>query len=263
MFTKITPNDLMNMLKTNVSRYGMHIDGLNYMIEDETIESCFEVNGTLLYAEKCKNGHHVFVIPSKEKIDSTVLCKLICENYSHESICVDIPIEEDSNSEAYKKILADFSAIRPYKKEITDYLGGEMSDKNAPLNVRELTIADKDAFLSINFPPTQYRPPLAVLFSVFVEKRVGKILGFFDGEKIIGFLSYQKLIDSIFDLDYIFVSEENRNKGIGKALGRAYAVEVQKNDGFAFWSNPKNEASVKTAVAIGFSITRRALLFAE
>ena len=148
----------------------------------------------------------------------------------------------------------------PYRREIKDY-AAKNEIAAASDFVRPLTPEDKDIFCNSGFAVMPNRPPVSVLFSVFVEKGAGKILGYFDGQKILGYLSYQCLYGNVFDLDYIYVSEAQRGRGIGSALGRQYASYVFSQNGTALWSNARNEGSEATARACGFAAGRRAFLF--
>lgn len=223
----------------------------------------FRSDDAVIFADRCAHTdthdatNNVYVCPVDKNFDCAAAAELVEKAFRAKSISVDVQL---LGADAANAVKARFSSICPYRREIKDYAAKDVTAaENAP--VRLLTPEDKDAFCGAGFAAMPQRPPVSVLFNIFVEKGAGKILGYFDGQKILGYLSYQRLYENVFDLDYIYVSEEQRGRGIGTALGRQYASYVSAQKGMALWSNARNKESEATAVACGFAAGRRAFLF--
>lgn len=263
MYNEITCDEVKRILGENMFYNAIHLDTLNYMEEENTFAGCFCSDDAVIFADSCaKAGAHdaannVYVCPLEKDFDHIAAARFVEKTFQAKSISVDVHLLEADTANAVK---TEFSSLLPYRREIKDY-AAKNEIAAASDFVRPLTPEDKDIFCNSGFAVMPNRPPVSVLFSVFVEKGAGKILGYFDGQKILGYLSYQCLYGNVFDLDYIYVSEAQRGRGIGSALGRQYASYVFSQNGTALWSNARNEGSEATARACGFAAGRRAFLF--
>lgn len=97
----------------------------------------------------------------------------------------------------------------------------------------------------------QYRPSFETLVDVLIRKNGGKIIAYVDENSILGYLSYVNIYEDVNDIDFIYVADQYRNRGIGTLLGKYYATMSQKENKIAFWSNA-TEASSKVALKSGF-----------
>ena len=263
MYNEITCDEVKRILREDMFYNAVHMDTLNYMEEETAFAGGFRGDDAVIFADRCAHTdthdvtNNVYVCPLKKNFDCAAAAELVEKAFRAKSISVDV---QNLGADAAGDVKARFSSLCPYRREIKDYAAKDViADSNA--SVRLLTPEDKDVFCGAGFAAVPQRPPAAVLFNVFVEKGAGKILGYFDGQRILGYLSYQRLYENVFDLDYIYVSEEQRGRGIGTALGRQYAYYVCAQKGMALWSNARNRASEATAMACGFAPGRRAFLF--
>lgn len=119
-------------------------------------------------------------------------------------------------------------------------------------NIRELNISDALLAEETKFPEIEYRPSFAVLFNFFVRQNKGRILAYIYENRIIAYLSFIKSFDHYWDVDFIYVAEEFRNRGIGTALGKVYSQIILKEKMIPYWSNASIAASDKTALRAGF-----------
>jgi hypothetical protein len=116
---------------------------------------------------------------------------------------------------------------------------------------------DKNEFVQMTNEKIEHRPDLALLFDIFVVKRQGKILAAFDEDKIVGYISFVKMTNDCYDVDFVYISPEYRCKGYGTKLAYGYLSYVSSMNCNAYWSNAKNTASEQIAVKCGFSVVRR------
>lgn len=263
MYNEITCDKVKHILSENMFYNAIHLDTLNYMTEENAFAGGFCSDDAVIFADSCAKTNmqavtnNVYVCPLKKDFDYAAAARFIEKTFQAKSISVDVHLLEADTANAVKM---KFSSLCPYRRELKDYVAkNEIATTNG--FVRPLTLEDKDMFCNSGFAVMPNRPPVSVLFAVFVEKGAGKILGYFDEQKILGYLSYQCLYGNVFDLDYIYVLEAQRGRGIGSALGRQYASYVFSQKGMALWSNAKNGESEATAMACGFVVGRRAFLF--
>lgn len=263
MYNEITCDKVKHILRDNMFYNAIHLDTLNYMAEEHTFAGGFCSEDAVIFADFCAHtdahgaANNVYVCPLKKSFDYAAAARFVEKTFRAKSISVDVQLLEADTANDVK---IKFSSLCPYRREIKDYVAkNEIAGENGP--VRALTPEDKDIFCNAGFAAMPQRPPVSVLFTVFVEKGAGKILGYFDEQKILGYLSYQCLYENVFDLDYIYVLSGQRGRGIGSALGRQYASYVGSQKGMALWSNARNRESEATAEACGFAAGRRAFLF--
>ena len=263
MYNKITCDKVKYILSKNMFYNAIHLDTLNYMTEENTFAEGFCSDDAVIFSDSCKKtnaqvvANNVYVCPLKKDFDYVAAARFVKKTFQAKSISVDVHLLEADTANAVKMT---FSSLLPYRRELKDYVAkNEITTTNG--FVRPLTLEDKDMFCNSGFAAMPNRPPVSVLFAVFVEKGAGKILGYFDDQKILGYLSYQRLYENVFDLDYIYVLEEQRDRGIGSALGRQCESCVFSRIGLALWSNAQNGESEATAMACGFVAGRRAFLF--
>lgn len=263
MYNEITCDGVKHILRENMFYNAIHLDTLHYMAEEHTFAGGFCSDDVVIFADFCAHTsahdakNNVYVCPLKKDFDYAAAARFVEKTFQAQSISVDVHLLE---TDAAGGVKTKFSALCPFRREIKDYVAkDEPAVGNGP--VRILTPENKDVFCGAGFTTMPNRPPVSVLFTVFVERGAGKILGYFDGQKILGYLSYQCLYENVFDLDYIYVPEELRGRGIGSALGRQYASYVRLQKGMALWSNARNKESEATAMACGFVAGRRAFLF--
>ena len=250
MKVEINVEKAISILKNNILANVMEIDNLKWA-KDRA--KCYLINGAIVVVMS-DDKTYIRIIPVEAYCDYIQICEFV-KQYSNASLTVNITDENGKN------VRDVFEKSFNYIKTIVDYGANELNACEENDSVRLLTKSDREAFISMESESLQYRPPLNVLFNVFVEKGNGEILAYFNEDKISGYLSYNKLFDNVYDVDYIYVSPSCQNKGIGKKLALSYAAEIKNKDGIAYWSNAKNIASERTAKSAGFTIARKALIF--
>jgi len=240
------------------------LDGLLYGIEEGEGIECYSDETCLLIANTSAEYVFVEIEPTGNPLDAQRVLDFLAEKYNKVNIIINTRLLPPEKLEKVKTV---FSKKYPFIGEINDfgYTRNRM-EPFLPLDcVRLLTMDDKAAFCSMNAEPTKNRPPLPVLFTIFVQNGNGNILAYFEDNVIKGYLSFEQLrtADSsrAFDVDYIYVLPAYRGKGIGKKLAQSYLTEICNQHGKAFWSNAKNEASEKVAISTGFEIVRKAYRF--
>lgn len=251
----IESREALEKIKSMGISYVMEFDLLNYLIEENKKVECLINDGVMLVINYSNDADLITVLPMSETFDAEELLSLICEKSENPSLLINI-----------HKLLPDFTKeldiiLRrklTYERNYTDYVFANNVQVDTPADVRLLTASDKDVFTAFSDEKIKNRPPLSVLFDVFVNKNQGYILAAFEGEKIIGYLAFCTVSDTVYDVDYIYVLPEKRGKGIGKKLASAYVSYAKENKRQAYWSNAQNEASEKTAKGCGFEKIREA-----
>lgn len=250
MAVEINAENAISILKNNMLANAMEIDNLKWARDKA---KCYLFDGAIVVIVS-DDKTYIRIIPTENYCDYVGIREFI-NQYPNVSLTVNV-------NEKNEKIVEDvFEKSFDTVKKTVDYGANELSGCEKNGNVRLLANLDREAFTSMENESLQYRPPLNVLFNVFVEKGNGEILAYFDNNKIIGYLSYNRLFDNVYDVDYIYVSPSQRKKGIGKALASSYVSIIQERKGIAYWSNAKNKSSEKTAASAGLCITRKALIF--
>ena len=247
---EINAENAVIILKNNILANAMEIDNLNWASNKGKY---YLFNGAIV-AVISDDKTYIHIIPTETYCDYTEIGEFINQ---YPDVCLTVNIYGKNEKIARDVFEKSFNTV----KEIVDYGADELNTCKKNDNVRLLSKCDREAFISMENESLQYRPPLNVLFTVFVEKGSGEILAYFDEDKIIGYLSYNNLFDNVYDVDYIYVAPSQRRKGIGKALASSYVSTVQERKGIAYWSNAKNENSEKTAISAGLNIVRKALIF--
>ena len=144
-------------------------------------------------------------------------------------------------------------------RQVGDYLyTAETPADSASGSVKLLTADDRETFIVCSAEQLAHRPPLSLLFDLFVGKGQGYILAAYDGEKIVGYLSFITVSPSLYDTDFVYVNPEYQDRGYGKLLAHAYVKFARENGHDAYWSNAKTDASKATATASGFTLIRKA-----
>lgn len=255
---KISNQHALEKIKGLGIAYVMEYDALNYLIEDEEDVECYVNDEMLITYNPSQDTTYIGVLPLGGRFDIEELLTLVKSSTLRVSLLVNIQSLEGE----FLRILDErLSREFDYEYTLVDYVHTATMDAKTSEGVRLLGPEDKEAFVCCSKEQIKNRPPLAVLFDIFVNRRQGQILAFFREERIVGYLSFNTVADQVHDVDYIYVTPESRNQGIGSKLATAYARYAHDHGYCAYWSNAKNEASAKTAESCGFSVIRRASKF--
>ncbi len=255
---KIASQDALERIKGMGIAYVMEFDSLNYLIEDEENVDCYVNAEMLVTCNLDRDTMYIRVLPLGDSFDIEELLALVKESRQNVNLLVNIQsLDQEFVKILNERLSRDFS----YEYMLVDYIHNTKIETEASESVRLLGPDDKGIFISCSQEQIKNRPPLALLFDVFVTRHQGSILAFFQEDKVVGYLTFNTIADQVYDVDYIYVVPELRNQGIGKKLAMAYALYARSHGYSAYWSNAKNEASVKTAMSCGFNIIRQAYKF--
>ena len=232
-------------------------DALRYSIEDEATVKCFRSDETLIIIEYEEDTDYVTVVPILNAIDFAKVADTIkCES-ENESISVLLNVQrlEDKDVGTCAALLGD-----GYKVDlnITDFSCAGKEYPDDP-DVRLLAAGDAEAFNMIVDEEAPSRPPVSRLFDIFVNRGAGKIIGLFADGRVVGYLSFTTMCEGVFDVDYVYVEPASRAKGNALRLAKAYITYAAQNRSVAYWSNAKNAASERAALAVGMKKTREAV----
>jgi len=160
-----------------------------------------------------------------------------------------------SGAEAVTKVLGSVT-VRCYPSLVC------MSSDAAPpfsLRCRRLDCNDKDLF--VHYPDERERAGESG--SQFFERLVvggeGEIFGIEEDGTLAGYLSCAKEIDHVWDVEFIHVLEDRRNRGLATELASAYAMERLGQGEIPYYSGPANQASERAAEKAGFTRCRTLL----
>lgn len=253
----INNNDALNILNGAGVDVAYEADALSVALEDEDDVRCFFDGMTLIVIDRCNGTEYVTVIPIEYGFDAMTVAETIKIECKNPSILLNIKRINDKCCSSFTSALgSEFISdhtIRDFARVEADY--------DPDPDVRMLTSADANVFCAVEDDGAKNRPSVAQLFDVFVNRGVGQILGLFKGDEIVGYLSFTKMGENAFNVDYIYVVHEARRMGIAKRLASAYVTYAEKERKIAYWSNAKNEASEKTAISVGMNVVREAIRY--
>ena len=253
---QITITEAFQIIHDFGHTYTMAADTLNFSINNHTPADCYTDGKALLIVTSMRDEHFVYVLPRGEYVDASSLIAFFKGVPSPVSIIVDTQLLADDCVAALDNVM---TATYTYERTIEDFLytATAPADLTAD-NVRLLTAADRDAFVNCSTEQLPHRPPLSLLFDLFVGKGQGHLLAAYDQEKIVGYLSFITVSQTLYDTDFVYVAPAYQDRGYGKLLARAYVRFARENGRDAYWSNAKTEASKSTATAAGFILIRQA-----
>lgn len=253
---EINCQEALRILSQSGSEFIIASDSLNYLIKNEEPVVCYKDPACIVFINKRHHADYITVVPMAHTLDSEALLSILNKSRINSSVLIDTQKLSAKFSDSL-----DFALNSFFKHERT--LEDFMYPSEKPVdgvfeNIRLLDSADRDSFIALSSEIIMNRPPLPVLFDVFVKKEQGFIFGAFDGDHIVGYLSFFQILPEVFDVDYIYVKPEKRALGVGKSLGNMYAKYARDRNHIAYWSNAQNDASKLTALSCGFQFIRQA-----
>ncbi len=123
-------------------------------------------------------------------------------------------------------------------------------------DIPKLTPADAEAVARYLQEPEPHRPGLVNEFEILVVGGRGEIYAATEGDEIAGYLSCVPYFDTIWDVDFIHVRADRRRRGLGWQLAASYARDKLNRGQIPLYSNPRGEASERTALRVGFECCR-------
>ena len=254
---QINNSEALSMLEGEGVDCAYEADALRMSIEDEEDVKCFSNDETLIIIQFDEDTDYVTVVPLLNSVDFAEVAETIKSESENENISVLLNVQrlKDKDVGAFTALLGD-----GYKVDlnIKDFSCVEKVYPDDP-DVRLLAAADAEVFNMIVDEEAPNRPPVSRLFDIFVNRGAGKIIGLFEGGRVVGYLSFTTMGEDVFDVDYIYVEPSERGKGGAKRLAKAYVTYAEDNKKVAYWSNAKNAASERTALAVGMEKTREAV----
>lgn len=253
---QITTTETFEIIREFGHTYAMAADTLHFAINNHKPTDCYTDGKTLLIVTAMRDEKFIYILPREKYVDAETLLAFFKDIPSPIRIIVDT-----------QKLAADCAAalddamkkVYTYERTIEDFqhTADEPSDKSAD-NVKLLTTTDRDTFIVCTSEQFPNRPPLSLLFDLFVGKGQGHILAAYDREKIVGYLSFITVAENLYDTDFVYVDPAYQERGYGKLLADAYVNFARENGRDAYWSNAKTQASKTTAAAAGFTPIRTA-----
>lgn len=257
---KTTPECIKEYLLRKGINTVNEIDELEFQIENGNLE-CWEDEKCYIMVDSDDDKNYITITPKSGSLDIDNLMMFLNYIGKCESILINkSELTREFDAELFEKMQEKYT----YCRTIEDYAYIQSSNKkreNFPDNIRLLGKKDKDVFVELTDEIIPNRPPLKNLFDVFVIKEQGEILSVFDRERTVGYLSFSKMIDNVFDVDFIYVIPEYRKKGYGKILAESYISTVMERGNIPYWSNAINEGSKRVALSTGFTRVREVYKF--
>lgn len=253
MMEKIATETAAELIRSFEDVYAMELDALQFLIRDKTEFECLQNDDILMIVNPREDATYVTIIPFHSEFNISDVIKTIKSKCDKAVILLNTYILKSDFIDLFEQEWGNELVVKEISKDYI-YTGGEV--KNVDTSIRVLTEPDKDIFVACTDESMPYRPPLAVLFDVFVNRGQGQILAAFEDEKIIGYLSFIELSETLYDVDYIYVVPHQRNLGVGRKLAKAYVEYANNHNHKAYWSNAKNEASENTAKGCVFELIR-------
>ncbi len=253
---QITIAEAFQIIRDFGHTYAMAADTLNFSINNHASADCYTDGKTLLLVTSMRDEQFVYVLPRMECINTNEILSFLKRVPSPVSIIVDTQLLSGDCAAALDNAM---TAQYIYERSIEDYLHTAANSADSADNrVRLLTPNDKDAFIACSAEQLPHRPPLSLLFDLFVGKGQGHILAAYDQGKIVGYLSFISVSPTLYDTDFVYIAPAYQDRGYGKLLAHAYVKFAQGNSCDAYWSNAKTVASKSTAAASGFTLIRKA-----
>lgn len=251
----ISNDDAIEIVRKKGVSYIADLDNISYLILENKFLECWKSKDVLIILSKPMNDI-VNVIPLSKRFEIDELMGFVETHCKMPTLLIPFQdLESDFVKELDESIGKSFVA----DKTFTDFAVAFKKD-DARINdpdIRLVTKMDKNEFVQMTSEKIEHRPDLASLFDIFVVKKQGEILAAFEEDKIVGYISFMKMTNDYYDVDFIYTSPKYRHKGYGTRLAYGYLSYVLSMGCNAYWSNAKNMASTHIAAKCGFSIVRR------
>lgn len=253
---EISGREALEILSRNGPDCMIASDTLGYFIQNNVSFVCYGDDASIVFIDQSTETDHITVVPLTHTFDSTELVNILKQGKANFDVWVDVQNLSEASLASFELAISGFLN---YERTLEDLMYPAQTPMDGVREeVRLLNSEDGDLFAALSSESIVNRPPLPVLFDVFVTQKQGLILGAFEGEHIVGYLSFFPMLPGVFDVDYIYVSPSKRGQGIGKALGQEYARYALDRNHVAYWSNAQNNASKLTALSCGFQVIRQA-----
>ncbi|MCI8331225.1 MAG: GNAT family N-acetyltransferase [Clostridiales bacterium] len=247
--------ELVQKLK-NDSRYCLEFD---YILQSSSDAELFDVNGTVCILNSEEN---YCMVTNYCRDELNNIEDMIRKNMSCDTILINFNVAPDMAEEEIQylnenhyKLHSDYDSYINCKNSVCE------NDFTSENHLVELTAHNINGYTYHDCnEKIQYRPSFERLVDVFLCKGNGRIIAYVENNCILGYLSFINMFDDVDDVDYIYVANQYRNRGIGTLLGKYYAEISKKESRTAFWSNA-TKASAKTAIKSGFEWCCRHISF--
>jgi len=253
---KIAPQEMIEALSKDMATNFLEIANLQVYLNDpkraETV-NCYRADDFLIITYGNGEGAYHSIIPTSPQFDLGNLSFYVEKVEKGVSLSFELPAAYGGNASA-----AYFDNNLSLSKTggMASYIKDKSTNKDI-LNsseIRFLTKACDDAELVNSFENEQLpgRPPLSVLFNIFVEEEEGYVLAVIENNEIIAYLTYDNTNQNYYDIDYVYVKPQHRGRGLGVKLAEYYSEKAVSQGGIAYWSSAINKYSDDVAVSAGF-----------
>ena len=259
---KISIEEAVALLQREPYENAMDLYELQFLQKNNRETFVYHGEDVLIYASRYHTADpiSVTVIPLCASWNWEETMAFLQSVWDRMNLLVRVQKLSETDREACK---ASYAVRYPFRKAYTTYAAEPDAAGTVHENVRLLTPDDKEAFTAMDWEPVQYRPDPARLFDIFVTKGAGKILACLEEGKVLGFLSYDRMFDNWYGVDYIYTIPGRTGQGIGTALAEAYVYQVKQAGGIPVYDNPQVEASRRIALKSGFILLTEKYRFAQ
>lgn len=252
---QITGSEALQILSQNGAQCLIAMDTLGYLVNNKADFSCYGDGICVIFVDHSGEMDHITVVPFQNSFDYNALKNILCQCKGD----FDLWIDTQKLSQSFLTSLdLEGDGFLEYERTVEDLLYPQnQSPDGVSTHIRLLEQDDMESFTRFSSEHIVNRPPLSVLFDVFITREQGFILAAFEEGMMVGYLSFFQMLPEVLDVDYIYVEPPKRGRGIGKALGNAYIKYALDRNRSAYWSNAQNDASKATALSCGFQVIRQ------
>lgn len=252
---QIAGSEALQILSQNGAQCWIAMDTLGYLVNNKADFSCYGDGSCVIYIDHSGEMDHITVFPFQASFDYNALKNILRQRKGDFDLWIDT---QKLSQDFLSSLDLERDGTLKYERTVEDLLYPQKQPPQGLFeNVRLLDLGDMASFVGFSTENIANRPPLSVLFDVFVAKEQGFILGAFEDGTMVGYLSFFQMLPEVFDVDYIYVDPQKRGHGIGKALTNAYIKYALDRNQSAYWSNAQNDASKTTALSCGFQVIRQ------
>ena len=268
MMTCITLENAIRELEKDIYRNADMLDMLYHYLENKSdyinTMKCYYIDNCLVIFIPYSDEDNYTILPNSEYINISLLTQHIISQCEDKKVKISFDLSKTDEMNCNRCLLYLDKKLKKVKS-IYGYVkvdSRSVAILNEP-NIVHLGVKDKDFVMNFSHGAEsfEFRPPFVRLYEIYVTKNQGKILGVYDKNRLVAYLSYFNMFSSLYDVDFIYVTPEYRGKGLGYKLAMYYSEYVIHNGGIPYWSNARNTSSINVALRSGFNICRKLYIY--
>ncbi|NLM52633.1 MAG: GNAT family N-acetyltransferase [Firmicutes bacterium] len=241
--------NVVDTFKMNMNRYFYELEEL--LASPDEYQTYLLADDVIVLITALKNHHQDYLVRVlmdnyKNKTIDSILEFLAVQNINSFLLAINCLEEVDIHYLQRRNLV--FRSVRK------SFVKLKQLEEYSAKNVRELKKSDLALAQQTKFPEIKYRPSFEILFNIFVLQNKGRIFAYLEEEKIVGYLSFIKSFANYYDVDFIYVADEFRHRGIGTSLAKVYGNTVLNENMIPYWSYAINKESEHTALKAGFEL---------